>query len=284
MKRFFIALNSLKDKDHVVTDSIRRVIEENGGMVTGEFSDLSDARCRDLDAAIPPETECLIVLGGDGTLLRTARYQHDKGLPLLGINLGHLGYLTEGDRDSARDVVEHVIAGRYVIEERMMLQGSVIRNGETICGDLALNDITVTRSRSLKTIDFDLYVNDNFLYNYTADGMLVSTPTGSTAYNLSCGGPIAEPTAELFLITPISPHSLNNRSMILSPQDCIELVISDTNVDPDVALEYCAYFDGDSCVQLCPGDRISIVRSPEVTRILKLSHRSFLDILKKKMT
>ena len=196
----------------------------------------------------------------------------NKNLPFLGINLGHLGYLTEGDRSSIPSILERVIADEYIEEERMMLLGSVKRtNGEVVCRDVALNDITITRSRSLRVIKFKLYVNGEFLYLYTADGIVVSTPTGSTAYNLSCGGPVVEPTAKLFLVTPIAPHSLNNRSLILSADDKIEL-------------EYICGYDSDTSVILYPGDRIEIVRAPQVTRILKLSKISFLETLRTKMS
>ena len=280
MKRFFIASNEMKDRDHSEAAALKRFIESKGGAVADELAGLGSG----FGAQIPDGTDCLIVLGGDGTLLRAARRLKNKGIPILGINLGHLGYLTEGDKDSAKDIIEQVLAGRYVIEERIMLHGTVRRGGRVIAEDLALNDITVTRSRSLKTINFGLHVNGDLLYRYRADGIIISTPTGSTAYNLSCGGPIVEPTAELFLVTPIAPHSLNNRSLVLSAGDSIDLEITDNNDDPDLSLEYCAYFDGDSNVQLEPGDRIDIVRAPEMTRILKLSNRSFLDTLKKKMT
>ena len=280
MKRFFIASNEMKDRDHSEAAALKRFIESKGGTVADELAGLGSG----FGAQIPDDTDCLIVLGGDGTLLRAARRLKNKGIPILGINLGHLGYLTEGDKDSAKDIIEQVLAGRYVIEERIMLHGTVRRGGKVIAEDLALNAITVTRSRSLKTINFGLHVNGDLLYRYRADGIIISTPTGSTAYNLSCGGPIVEPTAELFLVTPIAPHSLNNRSLVLSAGDSIDLEITDNNDDPDLSLEYCAYFDGDSNVQLEPGDRIDIVRAPEMTRILKLSNRSFLDTLKKKMT
>ena len=280
MKRFFIASNEMKDRNHSEAAALKRFIEERGGYVAGDPVGLGSG----FGQQIPDDTDCLIVLGGDGTLLRAARRVKNKEIPILGINLGHLGYLTEGDKDSAKDIVEQVMAGRYVIEERIMLSGSVRRHGELLMEDLALNDITVTRSRSLKTINFGLHVNGDLLYRYRADGIIISTPTGSTAYNLSCGGPIVEPTAELFLVTPIAPHSLNNRSLVLSSSDQIDLEITDNNDDPDLELEYRAYYDGDSTVVLEPGDRIDIVRAPEVTRILKLSNRSFLDTLKKKMT
>ncbi len=279
MNRFFIASNELKDRDHREAAALKAFIESKGAYVADELASLGSS----FGWQVPEDTDCLIVLGGDGTMLRAARNLKNKSIPILGINLGHLGYLTAGDKESAKDTIEQVLAGRCVIEERIMLQGSLHRGKEVLVEDLALNDITVTRNNSLKTINLRLRVNGELLYRYRADGIILSTPTGSTAYNLSCGGPIVEPTADLLLVTPIAPHSLNNRSLILSSQDVIELELM-ANDDPDPDMEYCAYFDGDGMVRMEPGDRIRVVRAPEVTRILKLSDRSFLDTLRKKMT
>lgn len=279
MNRFFIASNELKDRDHSEAAALKAFIESKGAFVADELASLGSG----FGWQIPEDTDCLIVLGGDGTMLRAARNLKNKKIPILGINLGHLGYLTAGDKNSAKDTIEQVLAGRCVIEERIMLQGNLCRGGEVLVENLALNDITVTRNHSLKTINLGLYVNDDLLYRYRADGIIISTPTGSTAYNLSCGGPIVEPTADLLLVTPIAPHSLNNRSLVLSSQDEIGLEIIE-NDDPDPDMEYCAYFDGDFMIRLEPGDRFRVCRAPEVTRILKLSDRSFLDTLRKKMT
>ena len=279
MNRFFIASNELKDRDHVQAMALKAFIESKGAFVADELASLGSG----FGWQIPEGTDCMIVLGGDGTMLRAARNLKNKSIPILGINLGHLGYLTAGDKDSAKDTIEQVLAGRCVIEERIMLRGSLRRGREVLVEDLALNDVTVTRNNSLKTINLRLRVNGELLYRYRADGIIICTPTGSTAYNLSCGGPIVEPTADLLLVTPIAPHSLNNRSLILSSQDVIELELME-NDDPDPDMEYSAYFDGDGMIRLEPGDRIRIVRAPEVTRIVKLSDRSFLDTLRKKMT
>ena len=290
MNHFFIITNRDKDMDLSTTNEIKHFLQKKGKTcrmrpeeVHGKLSEAEASRT--LEREIPVETECVIVLGGDGTLLRAARNLVNKNLPFLGINLGHLGYLTEGDRSSIPSILERVIADEYIEEERMMLLGSVKRkNGEVVCRDVALNDITITRSRSLRVIKFKLYVNGEFLYLYTADGIVVSTPTGSTAYNLSCGGPVVEPTAKLFLVTPIAPHSLNNRSLILSADDKIELELLGSEKDPEDQVEYICGYDSDTSVILYPGDRIEIVRAPQVTRILKLSKISFLETLRTKMS
>ena len=288
MNHFFIITNETKDINWEVTRRIQNFLHKKGKtcIMRPDLAGAERTHERMTYAEdIPAETDCVIVLGGDGTLLRAARNLVNLNLPFLGINLGHLGYLTEGDRSSVVDILDRVIADEYIIENRMMLKGRIKRPDGTIVNeDVALNDITINRSRSLRIIKFKLYVNGEFLYLYTADGIVISTPTGSTAYNLSCGGPVVEPTAKLFLITPIAPHSLNNRSLILSSEDRIEIELIGSEKDPDSQVEYVVYFDGDSVVPLYPGDRIEIVRAPQETQILKLSTMSFLETLRIKMS
>lgn len=288
MKNFFIITNKSKDINMETTRQIKNFLHKRGltcRMRPEIPAEVDDESSRTLERDIPADTECVIVLGGDGTLLRASRNLVNLNLPFLGINLGHLGYLTEGDRNSIPDILDRVIADEYYLEERMMLQGRVKRrDGSYTRTDVALNDITITRSRSLRVIKFKLYVNGEFLYLYTADGIVVSTPTGSTAYNLSCGGPVVEPTANLFLVTPIAPHSLNNRSLILSADDTIELELLGSEKDPESQVEYICGYDSDTSVPLYPGDRIEIVRAPQVTKILKLSTLSFLETLRIKMS
>ena len=287
MNHFYIITNETKDKDYSTTRMIRNYLMKRGKTCyMRERSGADNAAGRQtLPEEIPSDVDCVIVLGGDGTLLRAARNLVNLNVPFLGINLGTLGYLTEGDKNSISDILERVIAHEYIMEERMMLRGRIISpEGELLAEDVALNDLTVNRSRTLKIFRFKLYVNGEFLYLYTADGIIISTPTGSTAYNLSCGGPIVEPTAKLFLVTPIAPHSLNNRSLILSATDTIELEILGSEKDVDGEVEYVTYFDGDSAQQLLPGSRIQIRKADQVTKILKLSSQSFLETLRIKMS
>lgn len=285
---FYIITNETKDVNFETTKLIQNYLLKRGKSCwvrpEERGAELSMRR-QTLESEIPPDVECVIVLGGDGTLLRAARNLVNLNLPFLGINLGHLGYLTEGDRNGLNGILERIIAEEYFLEERMMLRGRVKKSdGTVISDDVALNDITINRNRSLRVIKFKLYVNGEFLYLYTADGIIISTPTGSTAYNLSCGGPVVEPTAKLFVVTPIAPHSLNNRSLILSSTDTIELELLGSEKDPDAQVEYVTYYDGDTLVQLEPGDRLEIVQAEQVTNILKLSTMSFLETLRIKMS
>lgn len=287
MNHFFIITNEGKDPNMETTNMIQNYLMKRGKVCYVRSGDISkeNGEVYTRPESVPGDVECVIVLGGDGTLLRAARNLVNLNVPFLGINLGTLGYLTEGDRNTVTDILERVIAGEYILEDRMMIYGKIYSpEGELLGEDVALNDLTINRSRSLRIFKFKLYVNGEFLYLYTADGMIVSTPTGSTAYNLSCGGPVVEPTAKLFLVTPIAPHSLNNRSLILSSCDKIELEILGSEKDITSEVEYVAYFDGDSVIQLRPGCRIEIVKAEQVTKILKLSSMSFLETLRIKMS
>lgn len=287
MNHFYVITNKQKDENLATTEMIRNYLMKRGKSCFVQEADheITANGVRTPDSALPTHVDCVIVLGGDGTLLRAARNLVDLNVPFLGINLGTLGYLTEGDKNNITDILERIIAGEFFIEERMMLRGRVLSpTGEVLEEDVSLNDLTVNRIRALRIFKFKLYVNGAFLYLYNADGIIVSTPTGSTAYNLSCGGPIVEPTAKLFLVTPIAPHSLNNRSLILSSTDKVELEILGSEKDITGQTEYVAYFDGDKAVEVPPGSRIELVRAQQVTKILKLSSQSFLETLRIKMS
>lgn len=228
------------------------------------------------------EVEGILVLGGDGTLLRAARELADRRIPFLGINMGHLGYLAEIEEQNVCSALEKLIADEYTIEERMMLSGSVYVNGACVEQDVALNDIVLNRFGNLRVVDYEVYVNEQYLNSFTADGIIVSTPTGSTGYSLSAGGPIISPTASMLMLTPICPHTLNSRSIVFSSRDRIRIRIGEGRrggLD-----EACVTFDGDTCVQLRTGDYVEICKSAEVTRILKINQVSFLEVLRNKLS
>ena len=168
-----------------------------------------------MPSQIPEDTQCVLVIGGDGTLLQASRDLQEKNIPLLGINMGTLGYLAEVEESGVRDALDKLLADEYVVEERMMLEGAAFHNGKQILQDIALNDIVIGRQGRLRILDFRVYVNGEFLNASSADGIILSTPTGSTGYSLSVGGPIVSPEASLILISHIAPHTLNNRSIVL---------------------------------------------------------------------
>lgn len=178
--------------------------------------------------------------------------------------------------------LDRLIEGSYTVEDRMMLRGSVCVDGQQIASDIALNDIVLNRSGNLRVIDYKVYVNGEYLNSFTADGMIVSTPTGSTGYSLSAGGPIISPTASMLVLTPICPHTLNSRSIVFSGEDHIRIEIGKgRRGDTD---EACATFDGDAIFPLKTGDYVEIKKSREVTRILKINQVSFLEVLRNKLS
>lgn len=273
MKKFYLITNEAKDPAGAITNKITDIIKRRGGeavCVKNERQALAEKRTEGAD--------CALVLGGDGTLLRAAGNMLDSDIPLLGINLGTLGYLAEVESACAEEAVEKLLGDEYVREERMMLSGRVMTGEERY----ALNDIVISRRGSLQILNVRIYVNDQFLHDYCADGVIVATPTGSTGYNLSAGGPIVEPSARLLLLTPICPHTLNTRSIVFSPEDEITVEIPGGKDGHEQVVE--ASFDGSNTITLKTGDRILIRRSDKTTGIIRLNTESFLTVLHKKMS
>ncbi len=283
MKHFYVITNRHKDPELEVTNRIKNYIENRGGSCTIQVKEPNPRREESYtdSAWLPDETECMLVLGGDGTMLQAARDTVEKQIPILGINMGTVGYLAEIELPGIEAALDRLLKDEYELEERMMLIGTVKKDGAEPEEDCALNDIAITRRGSLQIIKYSIYVNDLFLYSYSADGVMVATPTGSTGYNLSAGGPIVEPKAKLLLITPICPHTLNTRSIVLGADDRITIEI-EAGREGEV-LEVDANFDGSHKVTLRTGDKIEIRQSEKKTNIIKLSNVSFLEVLHKKM-
>lgn len=276
MKNVLLITNSGKDIDGRYTERIKSYLTEHGVKVSCEMGNtLSDS---DVDFG---KAECALVLGGDGTLLKAARDMMDYGTPLLGVNLGTLGYLAEVEIGNIDQALGMLLSGNYTKEDRMMLSGTVFHKNNDEYHDFALNDIVIARCGSLQMLKFNIYVNGRFLNNYSADGIIVATPTGSTGYNMSAGGPIVEPGASLIMLTPICAHTINTRSIILSSEDEVMIDIPEGREGSVQTVE--ANFDGTHNVALRTGDRIVIKRAAKTTKILKLNTESFLEILNKKM-
>lgn len=282
MEHFFIITNENKDPGFEVTRQITGLLEAGGKRCTVRIEHARESlECYTDSSHIPEDADGVLVLGGDGTLLQAARDTMERGLPLLGVNLGTLGYLAEVERANLQEALKQLLLGAYTIEERMMITGRIKKDGQWLPDEYALNDIVLTRKGPLQLIHFDITVNGQFLNRYGADGILVATPTGSTGYNMSAGGPIVEPGAKILLMTPICPHTLNSRSIVLSPEDEIGICVGENRDGSRQIVE--VSFDGGHRVELSTGDQISIRRSDKVTRIIKLSKVSFLEVLHKKM-
>lgn len=280
MKKFYIIANTEKDTNLQFSYEIADYLISKGQTCIVREKTQDTLACR--AKLEEEEIEAILVLGGDGTLLRAARELADKKIPFLGVNLGHLGYLAEMEQQNVQLALDRLIENQYTIENRMMLQGVVQIAGREIGRDMALNDIVLNRSGSLRVVDYEIFVNGEYLNSFTADGIIVSTPTGSTGYSLSAGGPIISPTATMLVLTPICPHTLNSRSIVFSGEDKILIKIGEGrhgSVD-----EACVTFDGDTCFQMKSGDCVEIQKSTEVTRILKINKVSFLEVLRNKLS
>ena len=279
MKHFLIYTNHHKDPGRVTTDRIKAYLENKGQkctVITGQDGAFPG------EEYIPKDACCMIVLGGDGTMLRAAWDTKKVNIPLIGVNMGTLGYMTEVEPENLEEALDKLISGEYEMESRMMLHGTVIKESDECCEEWALNDVVISRSGSLKLIKLDIYVNGRLLSVYNADGMIVTTSTGSTGYSLSAGGPIVNPVAKLIMLTPICAHTLNSRSIILSPDDVIEIRIPSGRQGEKQKLE--VNFDGAHVVSVETGDRIHISKSDKTTEIIKISKAGFLDVLHKKMS
>ncbi|WP_303801234.1 NAD(+)/NADH kinase [Alicyclobacillus macrosporangiidus] len=234
-------------------------------------------RHADADADALRGAELAFVLGGDGTLLGVARQLAPLGVPLLGINAGHLGFLSEAEPANLEDTVRRVAARDYALEERMMLEASLIRRGRTEQTLIGLNDVGIAKGSFARMVTVDVYVDDVFVDSYSGDGVIVSTPTGSTAYSLSCGGPILMPQLKVMLITPICPHTLVARPCVIDSRQRVRFVVRATHRDVGMTM------DGQVGVTLCPGDEVVVRESRARTVLVKLGKREFFDVLRSKL-
>ena len=274
MNNFYIIANSNK-RDHIwqTVEETEGYFKRHGAFCLVQDQDFKKDSGRYTDASLVPDNiDCVITIGGDGTLIQAARDLAGRDIPLIGINQGHLGYLTQvRSKEDISSMADALLSERYQIENRMMLDGKILRQGKEIASDIALNEVVLTHRNTIQILRFGVYVNGEFLNQYTADGLIAATPTGSTAYNLSAGGPIIAPDAAMTVLTPICSHALNARSIVLSAEDeiCIEV---------QEGLQ-AAVFDGDTIVQLEQGDQLIIRKSSQVTRLVRLKQISFLENL-----
>jgi len=221
--------------------------------------------------------DMLLVLGGDGTLLAVARAAGDRAVPILPVNLGSLGFLTSVKLDELYGVLEEVLAGQSRVSERIQLETEVVRKGKAIELHHALNDAVLSKATLARIIDMQLNINGSYVCSYRADGLIISTPTGSTAYSLSAGGPIVYPVVDAFLITPICPHSLTNRPLVIPDSMVLELGFQ--------AGDDAAYFtlDGQVGVKLEANDRVVIRKAATRLKLVRPSRKTYFEILRNKL-
>ena len=282
MKRFFLVKNPEKEGTEEVTAQIGSYLAGRGAeCIPGPWhkESVQHAWRYTNPQDVPADTQCVITLGGDGTLIQAARDLVSLNIPFLGINLGTLGFLTQATRqEDLKPVLDALLLDQIQLEKRMMISGTIRSGDNILMADLALNEIVITRKDTLRVLKFQVYLNGTFFNEYTADGVIIATPTGSTAYNLSAGGPIVTPAARLMVMTPICAHTLNTRSIVLSPED--EIVI---RMIGDGEQHHTAVFDGDVTADLGFGDTVEIRQADRSTNLIKLKDVSFLDNLRSKM-
>lgn len=281
MKSFLVITNIAKDIGMKLTDAIKEYIDAHGGECRTIPYKLD--RNENYHMSEYGDVDCIIVIGGDGTILQVARDVAGKDIPLLGVNLGTLGFLAEVEPEHIEEALSRLMADDYEVQPRMMLQGKVISSGgfERSISP-ALNDITIARNGSLQIIRFSVYVNGEYLCDYSADGMIVATPTGSTGYNMSAGGPIVQPGASMMVLTPICAHNMNTRSIVLRATDTIEIVMGTGRDGQDINVEASA--DGSESMTVKTGEKIVINKSENTALMVKINNESFVQKLHKKMS
>lgn len=230
-----------------------------------------------VDEAAMAEAELLVVLGGDGTLLSVVRRYAAWGLPILGINLGKLGFLSEIELKDMFVGMGRVLRGDFFVQERMLLQVRVLRDGRQVRDLRALNEMVVSKGAFSRMLELDINIDGQFLDPLPADGVIVGTPTGSTAYSLSAGGPIVDPDIKVLLLTPICPHSLQSRPMVISPVSTLHITVHAQHDDVLLTI------DGQESFPLELADQVVVSRANEVARLIKVSDHGFYDVLRKKL-
>ncbi|KJS00691.1 MAG: inorganic polyphosphate kinase [Peptococcaceae bacterium BRH_c4a] len=223
------------------------------------------------------EIECLLVFGGDGTILSSARLVADCGAPVLGINLGRLGFLSEIDVPDIHYALESILKKEYHIEERMMIEATVLRDGIEIERSMGLNDAVITKGAFARLIFLKTSVNGEHVSTYPTDGLIVSTPTGSTAYSLSAGGPVVTPELDLMIITPICPHALWARPIVISSDCQVEVELLSEKGEVMLTM------DGQHGLSLFKNDIVRITKAPFKVRFIRLQTRNFFRVLKQKL-
>ena len=277
MNNFFIIANKQKDINLEITEQIKHHITRMGAVCN-----IYDQYDRDVSSIdIPEETQCILVIGGDGTILAAARMLVGSNIPLLGINLGTLGFLADVNLADLSKTLDLLLQDQYQVENRIMLTAEVYKQGKKAATYIALNDFNINRFGASRVIGLKVGINGSVIDRYRADGVIVCTPTGSTGYNLSAGGPIINPTCKNFVITPICPHSLTARSIVLAKEDIVTVEVE--QIRSNIKEEAIISFDGREGLSLFPGDQVKIYKSQEVTPFIKATEVSFVQILKEKL-
>lgn len=283
MKKVAILPNVEKDKGLAVTKRLVHYLVEKGcqPQLSARVAALAEMpQYAKAEKELYEHSDFLISLGGDGTLLGVGRRTADFEKPILGINLGTLGFLTAEEKNNAELAIDKVLSGNYKLEKRMMLECTMARETTRETGMIALNDICITRGNLYKILQFHVYINDEYVDTLRADGVIICTPTGSTAYNLSAGGPVMKADAQIIAITPISPHTLTSRPIVVSADDVVTVEINPNREDTPFTISA----DGQDNKTLQGKNVVQIRRAKVCTTIIKTKPQSFYDILRHKLS
>lgn len=260
-----LCLNISKPEAQTFSLQIRPWFEAHGWVVLTKWEDIIESKA-----------QFIITLGGDGTLLQAAREAAPFGIPVLGVNFGRLGFLCEIEREDVFGALEKVLSEDYVIQERLMLSAVVKRDGEVDLTHLVLNDVVFSRESTDSVIILQAYLSGEPTISYPADGLIVSTPTGSTAYSLSAGGPIISPNVQAIVLTSLAAHSLSARPVVVSDLEEIKIILASG--------EQCMVnFDGRNGVRICSGDTVIIKAAPIKAQLIRLGSRSFPQVVREKL-
>jgi len=263
-----------------VVCELREWCEARGIELRAVDSVATQARCAPLaesEGELAEDVDLIVVLGGDGTMLGAARMMGARQIPVLGVNFGFLGYLTEFTLEEMFPALENVRQGDFMVERRMMIDVDLNRTGEAAAARRALNDAVITKAAAARMIEIESYINGMFVNSFRADGMIVATPTGSTAYSLSAGGPIVHPSMSAILLTPICPHMLSNRPAVVPGESVVDLIFK--RADPDQLLT----IDGQPGVELRHDDRITLRRSETTFNLVQPTNRNYFEVLRTKL-
>ena len=272
MKKAIIIPNYLKENSISFSKVAQELLSKNGYevQVLGEKEDPTE------------KADFALVLGGDGTLLRACKRLYEMDIPMLGINYGNLGYLTGCNPENALEAIEKIVSGDFTIEERAMIKGEVVRNGKSVYSFVSLNECAFYRASFLKAFTMEIYINGVYTHSVVGDGLIVATPTGSTSYNMSVGGPVLTPNSDNMVITPVSPIYFPKSSLVTNGLDKIDIGIKVNSVTkigtPSLQI------DGDVAFDLQNGDAVKIQKHAKCAKIIRVSDRSFYQVLSHKLS
>jgi len=266
------------DVKHILTDLVAWLRERKKEVVfDAKTAALIGESASYQKTQIATRSDMVLVLGGDGTMLSAARLLEERAVPILGVNMGGLGFLTEITLDQLYPALEKVFAQEFRVEERLMLRADIHRHGEHVAKATVLNDVVVSKGTLARMIEIQILIDGQFVTRLRGDGLIVSTPTGSTAYSLSAGGPIIHPTVQALILTPICPHTLTHRPLLVPRGVALEVTLTSQ------AEGAMATFDGQVGVALVQGDTVAIAVSEHRTQLIRLPDRTYYDLLRRKL-